>query len=90
MTIRGGERIGIVGRTGSGKSTYLLSSSSHDLSFSLKIHLRLMGALYRLSELAEGKVEIDGVDISTIGLDDLRSQLSIIPQVLSSISLYAI
>lgn len=40
----------------------------------------IMTALYRLSELDNGKVEIDGIDISKIGLYDLRSKLSIIPQ----------
>lgn len=40
----------------------------------------IMAALYRLSELESGKIEIDGLDISKLGLHSLRSKLSIIPQ----------
>ncbi|XP_055348777.1 multidrug resistance-associated protein 1-like [Paramacrobiotus metropolitanus] len=60
-TIRSGEKIGIVGRTGSGKSTMTL-------------------ALLRMIEPAGGSVYIDGTDISTIGLQDLRSRITIVPQ----------
>nr|XP_051202573.1 ABC transporter C family member 10-like [Lolium perenne] len=57
----GGDKIGIVGQTESGKTT-------------------LIDALFRLVEPAEGKIIIDSVGISTLGLHDLRSCLGIIPQ----------
>ena len=39
-----------------------------------------MVALYRIVELTEGSIWLDGLDISTLGLKDLRSKISIIPQ----------
>lgn len=39
-----------------------------------------MVALYRLVELSSGSITIDGIDVSKLGLDDLRKSISIIPQ----------
>ncbi|KAF0310803.1 Multidrug resistance-associated protein 1 [Amphibalanus amphitrite] len=59
--IAGGEKIGIVGRTGAGKSSLTL-------------------ALFRIIEAAAGDITLDGIRISDIGLHDLRSKITIIPQ----------
>ncbi|XP_051912382.1 ATP-binding cassette sub-family C member 3-like isoform X2 [Hippocampus zosterae] len=61
LSVKGGEKVGIVGRTGAGKSSMTL-------------------CLFRLLEAAEGEISIDDVKISEIGLHDLRSKLTIIPQ----------
>ena len=55
------EKIGIVGRTGAGKTS-------------------LISTLMRMGELDSGTIEIDGLDISKLGLIDLRSAIAVIPQ----------
>eukprot|EP00048_Salpingoeca_helianthica_P002825 m.61104 g.61104 ORF g.61104 m.61104 type:complete len:1523 (-) comp12327_c0_seq3:30-4598(-) len=59
--IRGGEKVGIVGRTGAGKSSLTLS-------------------LFRLIEPSSGRIVIDGENIGQLGLQDLRSRLTVMPQ----------
>jgi len=46
----------------------------------------LLSALFRLAE-PEGVFEIDGIQITEIGLHDLRKRMSIIPQVISKYSI---
>lgn len=61
FTVGKNQRVGVVGRTGAGKSSLTL-------------------ALFRFLEAREGSIVIDGIDISKIKLQALRSRLAIIPQ----------
>ncbi|KAF9150625.1 hypothetical protein BG015_007537 [Linnemannia schmuckeri] len=60
--IQAGHKVGVVGRTGAGKSS-------------------LIQALFLLVPLDPGsKIVMDGIETDTIGIADLRSRMSIIPQ----------
>ena len=61
FSVRGGEKVGVIGRTGAGKTSLIMT-------------------LFRIIEVTEGSICIDGVDISKISLKQLRSALGIIPQ----------
>ncbi|GKZ21198.1 hypothetical protein AbraIFM66951_011591 [Aspergillus brasiliensis] len=61
FTMENNQRVGVVGRTGAGKSSLTL-------------------ALFRFLEARQGRILIDGLDISQLKLEALRSRLAIIPQ----------
>ncbi len=58
--------MGIVGRTGAGKSSFTL-------------------AIFRIIEAVGGAILVDNINIEVLGLDDLRSRITIIPQVSKSV-----
>ena len=61
LNIHSAEKIGIVGRTGAGKSSFIQT-------------------LFRMGTLVHGQIIIDHIDIASVGLDDVRRRISIIPQ----------
>ena len=61
FTMEPSEKVGVVGRTGAGKSSLFI-------------------ALFRLVDICGGRVYVDGVDTSTLGLRVLRKRLCLIPQ----------
>ncbi|KAF9932494.1 hypothetical protein FBU30_008067 [Linnemannia zychae] len=91
--VASGEKIGIVGRTGAGKSSmtlalfrlieaadsYWAKMSSHN-GFVTTNDDNVVSLLAEGEGRCRGSIEIDGVDIATLGLKTLRQHLSIIPQ----------
>ncbi|WP_433780582.1 ABC transporter ATP-binding protein [Flavobacterium anhuiense] len=61
FTVKKGETLAILGKTGSGKST-------------------ILSLISRLYDVTEGEVKIDGNEISTLNLNDLRNNIGIVPQ----------
>jgi ABC-type multidrug transport system fused ATPase/permease subunit len=61
FTLRQGERVGVVGRTGAGKSSLAMT-------------------LLRCLDIRSGSIHIDGIDVSTVKLQDLRSRVGMISQ----------
>jgi ATP-binding cassette subfamily B multidrug efflux pump len=61
LHVRPGEKIGLVGRSGAGKST-------------------IVNLLLRFYDIPQGRVLIDGQDISQVTQDSLRSQIGMVTQ----------
>jgi ABC-type multidrug transport system fused ATPase/permease subunit len=101
IDIQPSESIGIVGRTGAGKSSLALalfriveaansywakasnnieSPTSYSTATTLTMDQEGTGNHGEEEDLDGGRIEIDGVDISKVGLEDLRKSISIIPQ----------
>lgn len=61
LSIKPGEKVGLVGRSGAGKST-------------------LVNLLLRFYDLEQGKILIDGQDISQVQQESLRAQIAMVTQ----------
>jgi ABC-type multidrug transport system fused ATPase/permease subunit len=90
--LKGGTKIAVVGRTGSGKSTltlalfriiegasYISHESDENTVVSTQSCQDIEAGIPNLENVG-GTISIDGVDISKLGLEKLRSAIAIIPQ----------
>jgi ABC-type multidrug transport system fused ATPase/permease subunit len=81
FSVEGNQRVGVVGRTGAGtKKMIHISSLSEILTPPCLGKSTLSLALFRFLKARKGSIVIDGIDVSTIKLHDLRTRLAIIPQ----------
>lgn len=75
MNVKSGEKIGIIGRTGAGKTSITVA-----LYRLTEYVLGGKAVCLTNSRLTSGCIRIDGMDVSKIGLHILRSSIAIIPQ----------
>ncbi|CTQ51244.1 ABC transporter ATP-binding protein [Jannaschia donghaensis] len=61
VAIPAGQKVGLVGRSGSGKTTFVK-------------------LIQRLHEVTEGAITLDGVDIASVPLAELRAHIALVPQ----------
>jgi len=61
IKIKAGESVGLVGKSGAGKSSFV-------------------NLIPRFFDVCSGSIEIDGVDVRTLALKELRSQVGYVPQ----------
>ena len=78
FAIPGGSSVGVVGRTGAGKSSLLLTLFRLRLLRAFRLPDEVV--VHRLIDITEGEIKIDGVNTANIGLDVLRKQIAVIPQ----------
>ncbi|KAG6873113.1 hypothetical protein C0995_002776 [Termitomyces sp. Mi166 len=76
--VKPGEKVGIVGRTGAGECP--LAGVLPQIFDQRLGKSSLLQALFRTVELQGGKIEIDGQDISSVGLNVLRGRIALVPQ----------